>query len=423
MKAIPRAVAIAAALLTLGSAQAQTLDLDGRLIDAGSGGPVAEGLVTDAERETRLGAQGSCHVRGASTRVAFRAPGYRQTSMARTDLEHAGGVVRLEPFLPKALYLTVYGVGSEKLLGRALSIIKGGGANALVIDLKGDRGIVPYPSAVALTATPGVRKVTTLPDLAALVRRLHASGVYVIGRIVTFKDDPIARAYPKFAILRGKGLFKDREGLAWTDPFKSEVTTYNVDLAVEAAKAGIDEIQFDYLRFPDSSARLTLSQPSTQANRVAAIAAFLAEARRRLVSYNVFTAADIFGYVSWNTDDTGIGQRLEDIAPHVDYLSPMLYPSGFRWGIPGVKNPVADPYAIVHGSLAEAQRRLGISPKRFRPWLQAFRDYAFDRRSFGADEVANQIRAAQDFGSDGWMLWNAHNIYTDAGLLPSPARR
>ncbi|WP_457849422.1 putative glycoside hydrolase, partial [Staphylococcus aureus] len=88
----------------------------------------------------------------------FHAPGYRQTSMARTDLEHAGGVVRLEPFLPKALYLTVYGVGSEKLLGRALSIIKGGGANALVIDLKGDRGIVPYPSAVALTATPGVRK-------------------------------------------------------------------------------------------------------------------------------------------------------------------------------------------------------------------------------------------------------------------------
>ena len=72
---------------------------------------------------------------------------------------------------------------------------------------------------------------------------------------------------------------------------------------------------------------------------------------------------------------------------------------------------------------ARTARRLGISPKRFRPWLQAFRDYAFDRRSFGADEVANQIRAAQDFGSDGWMLWNAHNIYTDAGLLPSPARR
>ncbi|MFX7033256.1 hypothetical protein ABTI01_19830, partial [Acinetobacter baumannii] len=93
----------------------------GRLIDAVSGAPVAEGIVTVGERETRLGAQGSFHVRGTPTRVAFRAPGYRQTSMARTDLEHAGGVVRLEPFLPKALYLTVYGVGSEKLLGRALS--------------------------------------------------------------------------------------------------------------------------------------------------------------------------------------------------------------------------------------------------------------------------------------------------------------
>jgi len=128
----------------------------------------------------------------------------------------------------------------------------------------------------------------------------------------------------------------------------------------------------------------------------------------------VFLAADIFGYVCWNTNDTGIGQQLEAIAAQVDYLSPMLYPSGYTWGIPGVRNPVANPYAIVRNSLAEAQRRLGISPKRFRPWLQAFKDYAFDRRAFDADEVAVQVRAAQDFGSDGWMLWNAHNIYSQA---------
>ena len=135
-----------------------------------------------------------------------------------------------------------------------------------------------------------------------------------------------------------------------------------------------------------------------------------------MAAYNVFIAADIFGYVCWNTDDTGIGQRLEDLVPQVDYLSPMLYPSGYRWGIPGTPDPVNNPYAIVGESLAEAQRRLGIGPKRFRPWLQAFRDYAFDRRAFGAEQVGDQIRASEDFGADGWMLWNAGNDYSDTGL-------
>jgi hypothetical protein len=155
--------------------------------------------------------------------------------------------------------------------------------------------------------------------------------------------------------------------------------------------------------------------------RTAAIAGFLADARRQLAPYNVYLAADIFGYVCWNRDDTGIGQQLDAIAPNVDYLSPMLYPSGFQFGIPGIRNPVANSYAIVRQSLAEAQARLNISPRRFRPWLQAFRDYAFDRRRFDAGEVAEQIRAAEDFGSDGWMLWNAGNIYSHAGLAARAA--
>lgn len=411
-------IALLAALLLAPGARADAPGLNARLSDAATGAPVADGIVTIGNRETRLGNSGAFHLAGMPGQILVRAPGYRQAAISGAELARSQGLVKLTPFIPRALYLTVYGIGSQKLLNGALSIISAGGANALVLDLKGDRGIVPYPSAVALTASPGARKVTTIPDLPALVQRLHAANVYVIARIVVFKDDPLARAQPDLAIKRGKGqLFRDREGLAWTDPFRPEVRTYNIELAVEAARAGVDEIQFDYLRFPDSSAKLALAQPSTQANRIAAIAGFLAEARQRLVPFNVFTSADIFGYVCWNTDDTGIGQRLEDIAPNVDYLSPMLYPSGFRFGIPGVRNPVANAYAIVHGSLTEAQRRLNVSPRRFRPWLQNFADYAFDRRSFDADEVENQIRAVQDFGSDGWMLWNARNDYSNAGLV------
>jgi len=193
------------------------------------------------------------------------------------------------------------------------------------------------------------------------------------------------------------------------------VRDYNVDVAVEAARLGFDEIQFDYVRFPDAVG-LRFAAPSTQASRVAAIGDLMREARRRLAPYNVFLSADVFGYVCWNPDDTLIGQRLEDLAPLVDYLSPMLYPSAFQFGIPGHRDPVAHPSEIVRKSLDEAQRRTGLPGVRFRPWLQAFKDYAFDRRVFGADEIQRQIQGAERAGSGGWMLWNPRNDYAATGL-------
>ena len=189
-----------------------------------------------------------------------------------------------------------------------------------------------------------------------------------------------------------------------------------MELAQQAARAGFDEIQFDYVRFPDA-AGLRFAQPNTRANRTAAIVGFLAAARDGLARYNVFVAADIFGYVCWNLDDTAIGQQLETLSAPLDYISPMLYPSGFTWGLPGCTNPVADPAQIVRRSLAEAKQRTGLAGVRFRPWLQAFRDYAFDRRTFDAGAIRAQTKAADDAGTDGWMLWNPRNRY-DAADLP-----
>jgi hypothetical protein len=127
-------------------------------------------------------------------------------------------------------------------------------------------------------------------------------------------------------------------------------------------------------------------------------------------------SADFLGYVCWNIDDTDVGQRLEEMAPNVDYLSPKLDPSAFQFGIPGYSEPAAHPYEIVNRSLATARLRLNVSAKRFRPWLQSLRDYGFDRRAFAAVEVAAQIKAATDFGSDGWMLRNPPNDYGLAEL-------
>ena len=155
---------------------------------------------------------------------------------------------------------------------------------------------------------------------------------------------------------------------------------------------------------------------NTEENRVRAISGFLKEAKERLMPYNVFLSADIFGYVCWNLNDTEIGQRLEDLVSLVDYVCPMLYPSGFQYGIPGYRMPVAHPHEIVYLTLKRAQERTRLPSIRFRPWLQAFRDYAFDRRVFRGKELEDQINAAKEFGSQGWMLWNPQNNYFEDGL-------
>jgi hypothetical protein len=132
--------------------------------------------------------------------------------------------------------------------------------------------------------------------------------------------------------------------------------------------------------------------------------------------YNVFLGVDIFGYVIWNPDDTKIGQMLPNIVGIADYVCPMLYLSGFQFGIPGYRNPVQHPYEIVFLSLMRALERTHVPSTRLRPWIQGFRDYAFGGKRFGGAEIRAQIDAAQRAGSDGWMLWNPSNRYSEEGL-------
>ena len=412
------ALALFGALLLPGGVAA----LDGRVIDAHSGQPIVDAVVTVAQTTVRTDAHGVFRIGAVGPTVAARAVGYRR---AAREVEAGDGrslEIRLVPFRPKALYLSFYGIGDKALRQSAVDLIGRTELNALVIDVKGDRGMIPYKSAVALAGEVGAQAVTTVRDIHGLVDSLRQKGIYLIARIVVFKDDPLATARPELAVrTRGGAIWRDREHLAWIDPFRQEAWDYNLDIAAEAAAIGFDEIQFDYLRFPDTDG-LAFVQANTEPNRVGAVAGFLAAAKKRLAPYNVFLAADIFGYVCWNLNDTFIGQRLDALAPQLDYLSPMLYPSGFQYGIPGFRDPVAHPQEIVALSLARAGERSGLSPLRFRPWLQAFRDYAFDHRPFADKEIQQQIDAAEAFGSDGWMLWNPHNRYSTAGLrAASPA--
>ena len=387
----------------------------GTVIDGSTKIPVEDAIVTLEDVEVRTDHNGKFQISGNGSVIGLRAYGYKRESISVGELKDSSGPIALAPMTPKALYLSFYGIGSTKLREAALGLIDKTELNAVVIDVKGDRGMIAFKTSLPLAEQAHSNELTTMRDAKAMIDRLHHDNIYAIARIVVFKDDPLATARPDLAVKRAGGaIFRDREGLAWTDPFNTDVWDYNISIALEAAQLGFDEIQFDYVRFPDSPG-LKFSKPTDMKSRLGAISGFLAEARRRLTPYNVFLAADIFGYVTWNLDDTHIGQRLEELAPIVDYISPMLYPSCFQFGIPGYRDPVAHPYEIVFLSLQNARER-GIHSNRFRPWLQAFRDYAFDHREFTGTQIRAQISAAEKFGSDGWMLWNPRNQYTGEGL-------
>jgi hypothetical protein len=386
------------------------------VIDASTGRPIEGAFVTFNDKVMKTDRNGAVEINGPGDMVGFKAWGYLRKSVAIGDLTGDSRNVALTPFRPKALYLSFYGIGSMKLRETGIDLVDRTELNAVVIDVKGDRGMVAFKSSIPLAGQVGAQSTITMRDARALLERLHKKHIYAIARIVVFKDDPLATARPDLAVRRANGaIFRDREKLAWTDPYSRQVWDYNIEVAVEAARLGFDEIQFDYVRFPDAPG-LKFSGPNDMKNRLAAISGFLGEARKRLTPYNVYVAADIFGYVAWNLDDTHIGQRLEELSPVVDYISPMLYPSCFQFGIPGYRMPVQHPYEIVFLSLQNARERSAIPSVRFRPWLQAFRDYAFDHREFGGKEIRSQISAAEKFGSDGWMLWNPRNTYTAAGL-------
>lgn len=407
------AVAILGAALSSAAVAASTIE--GKVVDAATASAIAGATVTVGQQTTQSDATGHFKMAAEASRVMVRAPGYRQEAVVPGQ-EPGALVVRLEPFRPRALYLSLYGVGHAAIRDAALQLIRKGGLNALVIDLKSERGLIAFPSAVLLVHEIGADRIVTIRNPQEFIRNLHSRGIYAIARLVVFADDALATNRPDLAVkTAGGSVFRDRKGLAWTDPFRPEVWKYDIAVAVEAARAGFDEIQFDYVRFPDTK-NLRFARDSTQSTRVQAIIGFLSAARQALLPYNIYIAVDVFGYVCWNLDDTGVGQRLKDILPLIDYISPMLYPSGFQFGIPGYPDPVIHPQSVVRLSLDRALARTQVSALRFRPWLQAFRDYAFDRRTFGAAEVRRQIGAAESFGSDGWMLWNPRNVYTGIGF-------
>jgi hypothetical protein len=387
--------------------------IHGVAIDAATHSPIPGAWVNAGGEIIKTGATGEFRFKTTATSLDLRASGYgRVTVPADNEMR-----VPLSPLRIHGLYMSFWAVSSKTMRAQIFETAAKAHLNAVVIDVKGDLGLIAFRTSIPMVAKTGANRVITIPDAPGLIADLHQRGLYAIARIVTFKDTPLASARPDLAVKTANGtLFADNERLHWTDPFSQVVWDYNIQIAVAAAKAGFDEVEFDYVRFPDHVG-LQFSKESNEVNRRRAISGFLGEAQKALNPYNVFLSADNFGYVAWNLNDTGIGQSFDDIGKVVDYISPMLYPSGFRYGIPGVRNPLDDPYRIVYASLEKAKQRTGFSGVVFRPWLQAFADYAFDHRQFGKPQLHQQIKAAEDAGAQGWLLWQPRNVYPTQTLI------
>lgn len=311
----------------------------------------------------------------------------------------------------KALYINYWAASSKKYKKNLFKLINATSINAVVIDIKNEFGELAYISDINLAHAIGAHRKAFIKDHISFLAPFKERNLYTIARLSIFKDHLLAKQRPEWAIKSSdKKLWYDLQGLAWTDPFVDEVQEYNLQIAMDVMNMGFDEIHFDYIRFPSVNG-LHFIKENTLRNRVDAISNFLETNRTHILSSTVKVSVATYGYSCWNSNDTYIGHQVKELASLVDYVSPMLYPSSFQRGIPGYRNPVNNPYEIVLYTLKQCAKKSGYPPVKFRPWLQAFRDYGFDKRVFGAHEIKQQIKATVDANASGWMLWNPASHY------------
>ncbi|MBI2846120.1 MAG: hypothetical protein HYX86_06210 [Chloroflexi bacterium] len=399
--------------------------LSGIIHDQGSGQPLfaVEILLGDQVIATSA-ADGSYTLQDlpAEASLVFRAPGYKTVEMplppART-LDVALQRVSLpltpaQPTVAHGIYINLGFWFNPQKMWELLSLVERTELDALVVDIKGDSGRLVYPSNVPLAQESGAYLLPSLP-VTEVLEWAQEHNIYTIARMVVFKDPALAVHHPDLAVHRGDGsLLADGGGALWVDPFREEVWQYNIDLAKEVAALGFDEIQFDYIRFPsDGPVRdAVYAQPSTPESRLEAIRGFMARAQEELKPLGVALSADVFAITAWVENDQGIGQMIENVAPYVDYLSPMVYPSTFTPGVGGYDIPTQYPYEIVYQTLARIRERSAVA---IRPWLQHFSDYRYGV-PYGLSEYLAQKQAALDAGATGWLFWNALGIYNEAAF-------
>jgi hypothetical protein len=287
------------------------------------------------------------------------------------------------------------------------------GMNTLQLDVKDENGEVGFQQGVGLARRIGAALRYYDPLEAA--RDAETKGVYLIGRVVVFEDPKLSVAKPGMAIQRPDGsVWTTSSGLGWTNPYDKRVWKYNVDVAAAAAKAGFDEIMFDYVRFPtDGDLASAVFKGRRPEHKSITIASFLKYAKGRLEPLGVRVSAAVFGLSA--TREMGIGQRPRRLARHLDAIYPMVYPSHYGAGEYNLDDPNGVPGITVARSLHDFRKSLRGLDTELVPWLQ---DFSLGRE-YTLEDVQAQILAARDADSRGFLLWNPSGVYTREALAGS----
>jgi hypothetical protein len=321
----------------------------------------------------------------------------------------------------RGIYVNAANTNGPKF-DQLLALVNHSDLNAMVIDIKDDEGRLTFLPAKKSPYYYASHPFITNP--AVLIQTLNKKHIYPIARIVTFKDSKLAMKNPNWSFNTPKGIWRNPKGDAFTNPFLKEVWDYNIGIAIEAAKLGFKEIQFDYVRFPEKFETFegSLSYPKIRfgddpaRSRVAAITSFVQYAHQQLKPYHVKMSVDVFGNSTVIPEAGGIGQNFSEIAKNVDVISAMIYPSHWSKHF-GIEKPDLDPYRLVKEYTKLEKTRLATlnRPPVSRPWLQDFTATWLGQGNFKvyrSTEVEDQIRALHSEGIDEYLLWNSRNQYS-----------
>lgn len=356
-----------------------------------------------------------------------------------------------KPVKVKGIYVSAYVAGNKAMMDHIIQEIDETELNAVVIDFKDDNGRITTP--VDCKAFNDIDACTDyVPDMRGLIKKLKEHNIYVIARVVTFKDPYLAEKRQDLSLKTADGsIYRDKKGLAWVDPYKQEVWDYLVQVGLQAADLGFDEVQFDYIRFSTDSTmkNVVFDDADTQGrSRTDIIEEFTNYVYSKLAPAGVFVSADVFGtIIDSRRDAETVGQIYGDMASNLDYICPMIYPSHYSDGNFGLDHPDMHPYESVRGALQKSEEALaqyqqseeegaaslpdaassGAALKKpaiygsdqaiVRPWLQDFTaSYLKHYIPYGDEQVRQEIQAVYDAGYDEWILWSASNRYNYGAL-------